>query len=113
MKESTLLKIALMTTVIGILLLFYTGLQPIPESSSKEVQSKTEGAVKITGEVSKITKTGSTVFLTVELPLETTVVVFDNDINLEEGSRIEVIGNIDEYQGKKEVIANRIRVVAG
>ena len=113
MKESTLLKIALMTTVIGIVLLYYIGLQPIPESSSKDVQAKTEGIVKLTGQVSKIAKTGSTVFLTVEQPLETTVVVFDKDISLEEGSKIEVIGNIEEYQGKKEVIANRIRVIPG
>ena len=48
--------------------------------------------------------------ITITQPLDMKILLFDN-VSIEEGDYIEVIGEIDEYNGEKEVIGNRVRVV--
>ena len=35
----------------------------------------------------------------------------DRDIDLIEGSYVEVYGEIDEYNGKREIIANKVKII--
>jgi len=47
-------------------------------------------------------------------PQEITVVLFKNEnrtMPIQEGNQVEVIGRVDEYEGKLEIIADRLRVV--
>jgi DNA/RNA endonuclease YhcR with UshA esterase domain len=42
-----------------------------------------------------------------------TVVLFtDEDMELNEGEKIEVIGEVQDYKGKNEIIARKIRVIS-
>ncbi|HLD43025.1 MAG TPA: hypothetical protein VJB08_03500 [Candidatus Nanoarchaeia archaeon] len=111
MKEATILKISLVTTIIGLFLLFYIGLQPLAETSAEDLLEKTEGAVKFTGQVKGVSRAEGVTFVKVVQPVETTVVVFGNTINLSQGDTIEIIGDLDQFNGQKEVIARRIRMV--
>lgn len=116
MKEKTLLKIALIVAVLGTSVLFFA-------SSNLEVDEKTidkinkdnlDENVKINGVVSRITELNSTTFIEITQPSSIDVVVFKDkqgNLSIKEGSRIEIMGKIEEYEGNLEIIAYRIRVV--
>ena len=47
-------------------------------------------------------------------PNEITVVLFKNENKatlIQEGNEVEIIGKVDEYEGKLEIIAQRARIV--
>jgi len=69
--------------------------------------------IKLQGTVTKITDKGSVVFVEVNQQSPVTVVLFADDKNfkLNNGDSIEVIGEVQEYNGKNEIIAQKIRVI--
>ena len=47
-------------------------------------------------------------------PQEITVVLFKNEdkaIQIKDGNEVEVIGRVGEYEGKLQIVADRLRVV--
>jgi len=69
--------------------------------------------VKIAGMVTKLTKKDKVVFLTVEgLKTETMDIIFfpKEDIFINLGDHVTVEGTVEEYQGKKEVVGNKLVV---
>lgn len=116
MKEKNLLKIALICSLIGILILFIT-------SQSISVQEKTisritiEDAgnkVKIKGSVEKVIDTEKVTIINVMQPQDLDVVLFketNETFDIQKDDFIEVIGKIEEYQGKLEVIGQRVRII--
>ena len=95
MKENTLLKIALIITVIGILLLF-TKVE-IQENSFREQTFK--------GTVLSISKTNTTTFITSSINLN--LVIFDSVVPLEKGDEIEIRGEIS----KGSLLVDELRVI--
>jgi len=95
MKENTLLKIALIITVIGILLLF-TKVE-IQENSFREQTFK--------GTVLSISKTNTTTFITSSINLN--LVIFDSVVPLEKGDKIEIRGEIS----KGSLLVDELRVI--
>lgn len=111
MKEATLLKIAMITTITGIFLLFIIS-EKLPIEEIKDIETTDKIDVKLKGPVSRISDLEKVAFITITQPKDTTVLVFKKEkLNISEGDYIEVIGRIEEYEGEKEVIANRIRVI--
>ncbi len=111
MKDSLLIRIALITSIIGIgfliIILTTTGLQEIDISEAKELEE--DATIRITGRVERITSKEDFSIINIKKEEEITVILFDK-VNLSKGQRVEVIGKTKDYKGEKEVIAEKIVV---
>ncbi|HLD18440.1 MAG TPA: OB-fold nucleic acid binding domain-containing protein [Candidatus Nanoarchaeia archaeon] len=113
MKENTLLKIALICSLIGLILLYFISIKiEVKDYKPNLVNENIGDDVKFEGIVTKISGKGSVVFVEVSQQNHIAVVLFtDDDINLKNGDNVEVIGEVQEYNGKNEIIAQKIRVI--
>jgi DNA/RNA endonuclease YhcR with UshA esterase domain len=116
MQEKTLLKTALITSLLGLAVLYLiSGNIEIKESNIEQITlDNKDEFVKLTGRVNKIIDTGSVVIMEIMQPQEITVVFFKNEnqsMSIQEGNQVEVIGTVDEYEGKLEIIADRLRII--
>ena len=114
MKEKTLIKICLLSVIVGIIIMFFANRMITPKEIKISDVSEEYNYVKIKGEVVKIYVSESgTAFI--ELSDESgsvDVVVFKGSIenvsNITTGDFIEVIGKPEKYKGEMEVIASSI-----
>lgn len=112
MKEQTLLKIALISSILGLAILFAVA----RASDASQVQiSAIDGTmkgneVKILGTVQGVRNTGEVQILDISQPATITVFV-SGQPPLKKGDMVEVIGRVDEYKEEQEIIADRIRVI--
>jgi len=116
MKEKTLLKIALICSLLGIVVLFtISDNLSIEESDISKINHAEIGeTVKITGRIEKMSDTDKLMFLEVgQEKIETVPVLLfkDSDIALKQGDYVEILGTIEDYEGEREIIANRIRLI--
>jgi hypothetical protein len=113
MQEKDIYKAAVLITIIGLIILFICSenLQLSPSSSLET--AKPSQSLKLAGVVSKFNFQDKVAFLTIEgsQVTENEVIVFtDKPFFIEEGNYVEVTGTIEEYNGKKELIASEIVV---
>ncbi|MBU2634174.1 MAG: hypothetical protein KJ674_02930 [Nanoarchaeota archaeon] len=112
MKESTLLKLALITSLLGILIiLFISEKTEIPSSDIKSINKNLlNKEVQITALVENVIETPGLYILTVkDNSASIKVIVFKEDpINITENSIIEIIGTVTEYKNQTEIIAKEI-----
>jgi len=116
MKENTLLKIALIATLTGLVLLFLISDNiKIDEKNIEKITiDNKDEFVKVKGRVSKLIDTEKVTILEITQPQEITVVLFkpvNQTSPIKEGNEIEVIGKVDEYEGSLEIIAHRARII--
>ena len=116
MKEKTLLKIALICSLVGLLILYL--ISDSIEIKEKNIEKITlenkDEFVKLRGIVSNVVDTEKVVIMEITQPQEITVVLFKDKetVNIQPGNEIEVIGKVDEYEGTLEIIADRLRVIS-
>lgn len=105
-----LLKISFIGAIAGIILLFIISenisIAKIPADMIDE--SYIGRSVRFLGTITKISS--SEKFSSIEIDGKILVVLFDK-INLTKGNKIEVIGKVDEYKNKIEVMADSIRMI--
>lgn len=114
MKESIILKIALICSLVGLVVLYFISSKIEIKDYKPPSLSKNIGEdVRLDGVVTKITDRGSVVFIDVIHQSPITVVLFSDDDNLKlkNGDNIEVVGEVQEYNGREEIIAEKIRVI--
>ena len=116
MQDKTLLKISVICSLVGIIVLFLIAdnLNLSTTEISKIQQSELGKQVKITGKIESLSETDTLMFLTVgQEKIETVSVVLfkDSDIALEKGDNIELTGTLEDYEGKREILANRIVII--
>lgn len=114
MKENTLLKIALICSLVGLIALYFASTKIEVKDYRPGLLNKNVGDdVKLNGIVTKITDRGDVVFIDVSQQNPITVVLFtdDDNLKLKNGDNIEVMGEVQEYNGKNEIIAEKIRVI--
>lgn len=113
MQTSLLLKISLITSIIGLILLFYLAENLEPKLIEiKEIDERLfEEYVKISGEISKVRETEGLYILTVNDGEEIDVIIFKNKekLSFTKNSRVEVIGKVSEFRGKLQIEAFEIR----
>ena len=116
MKEKTLLKVALICSLLGLLILYL--ISSNIEIKEKNIEKITIGNkdefVKLNGIVNNVVDTEKVTIIKILQPQEITVVLFKNEnktMPIQQGNEVEVIGKVDEYEGKMEIIADRLRVV--
>jgi len=116
MQEKNLLKIALIISLTGLLILYL--ISDNIEIKEKNIEKITidnkDEFVKIKGTVSKVIDTERVTILELIQPQQITVVLFKNEnrtMNIQKNNEVEIFGKVDEYEGKLEIIADRLRVV--
>ncbi len=116
MKEKTLLKIALICSLLGLLILYLiSGNIEIKEKNIEKITLENKDEfVKLKGIVSNVVDTEKVTIMEITQPQQITVVLFKNEnktMPIYKGNEIEIFGKVDEYEGKMEIIADRLRVV--
>ena len=114
MKETALLKIALICSLVGLIILYFISTKIEVKDYKPSILNKNIGDdVNLKGAITKITDKGNVVFIEVNQQSPITVVLFTDDDNLKlnNGDNIDVIGEVQEYNGKNEIIAQKIRVM--
>lgn len=117
MKEKTLLKIALLTSLFGVISLWILSENlTVDETTIDKITFENIGdRMKVIGYVTNVLDLGYTKIIEVSQMNNIDVVVFSEDnksLNLFPNDRIEVLGNLEEYRGEKEIIAHRIRKIS-
>ena len=117
MQEKTLLKIALITSLLGLSILY--AISDNIEIKEKDIEKITienkDEFVKLSGIVSNLVNSEKVMILEITQPQEITVVLFknkNNSIDINEGNEVEIFGKVDEYNGKMEIIAERVRIIS-
>ncbi|GAG22180.1 unnamed protein product, partial [marine sediment metagenome] len=101
-------------SLIGIIILFFiSGRIEIDEVTIDKLDEMEIGkTVKIRGYVKDVTNLEKVAFLKIaqEKTEVVSVVLFkEENISLESGDYIEVIGEIEDYKGEKEIIGNLVK----
>ena len=109
MNETVLIKIALICVIVGLPALYILADQiTVDATTLDKINGLPQGStVKITGEVVVVEKYGGISKITVMDTIE--IVVFE-DVDVQVGDDIEIYGNLDEYNGKEQIIAEEIVV---
>jgi DNA/RNA endonuclease YhcR with UshA esterase domain len=111
MNEKQLIKISLTVTLLGLLTLFFYADNFNLRVIENVDQGKVEETVKIQGEITKLSFQDKVAFIEIEgqQVIKTEIVLFnDREIYLKEGDFVQIIGEVEEYNNKKEIIANKI-----
>lgn len=111
MQEKTLLKIALLMALLGLVILYFYSTELDLKAIENLNTASLEQEIKIRGIVQRLSFQDKVIFFTVSGQRTETldVVVFEDEpLFLKEGDLVEVTGILEEYQGKKEVIASSV-----
>ncbi len=111
MNEKNLLHVSLVCSLIGLAILFF--LQGQFDASSSLIQDVEIGDhVKISGAVIIVKRYETIMILKVKDESGIIDVMMDQQQEIQKGSRVEVIGKVSSYKGRKQVEANQIRIVS-
>tara|TARA_Y100000294_G_C8372116_1_gene263170 strand:+ start:310 stop:645 length:336 start_codon:yes stop_codon:yes gene_type:complete len=110
MKEKTLIKISLIFSVIGIVFLYYlVGNVSLDEKEIDKI-NYIDQDIKIKGVVTNIDERDKVAFVEIAQPNVMKVVIFkDDELNLKINDYIEITGNVEEYNGKLQIIAEEVK----
>lgn len=110
MKDKTLLNLALISGIIGVVSLFLImHFSPVKEYNIQELSNETDGkSVKISGTIQRVTNTEKTTFIEIAQTCSITGIIFEN-ITLQKGEKVQVTGKLSEYNGKKEILVDEIK----
>jgi len=115
MRERSLFKISLIGGIVGVVILYLVASElALDKSLISKIDGVPEGnEVLVQGVVERVTNTEKVAFLEVaqEEVKSVTVVLFkDSDIELSAGDVVEIEGTVEDYEGKKEIIGNKVEV---
>ncbi len=111
MQEKQLIKTSLIVASVGLLILlfFADSFELVAINNIENIENEQE--VKLQGVITRLTQLEKVVFIELEGEqiVKSDVILFpDEDLYLQEGNYVEITGTIEEYNNKKEVIANEI-----
>ncbi len=111
MQEKTLVRLSLFITVLGLGFLFVYS-QTLDLSLTPDLETIADSEkVAMKGTVKNLKVTDKAVFFDLEGEkiVHTDVILFaDSSIYLREGDHVELTGQVEEYKGEKEVIADEV-----
>ncbi len=112
MQETHLKQTALLITCIGLFIL-YLYAQEVTLKPTAESINQLPPASKITleGTITSLQKTDKGTFITLEAQRQETIdiIIFHPEsLYLKQGNMVQVQGNLEEYNGKSEIIAQKI-----
>ena len=111
MQEKTVVQLSLIITVLGLSFLFVYA-QTVDFEYTPELETSRESEkVAMKGTVKNLKVTDKAIFFDLEGEkiVHTDVILFaDSSIYLRDGDHVELTGQVEEYKGEKEVIAEKI-----
>lgn len=114
MNEKILLKIALGISIVGLIILslLLNIIEPDEVSFMELGQKQINEHVQIKGIITNIRDYNKTIFLDiVELQPITVIVFYDGKMKLENNSKVSIDGQIQLYNGKRELVANEVKKI--
>jgi len=111
MQEKTVYRVALISLVLGLSFLFIFAEESKLDFTPSIADIPAEEHVNIKGTVSKLSQQENAYFLDIQgcQTIETNVVLFnDQPLYLKEGDYLEISGQVEEYNNKKEIIADSV-----
>ncbi|MAG16185.1 hypothetical protein CMO88_03940 [Candidatus Woesearchaeota archaeon] len=111
MNETSLVKLSLSLSFFGLFLLFVISLfVEAEEVKISELSNVEKNDVKISGQIIAIKKFDNLAIVEIAELKSVDVIVFDKKmLDFKVGNNIIVTGEVKDYKGKKEIIAERIR----
>lgn len=103
MEDKLLLKVCLFLSLLGLLLLFFISYND--KELEFDVLLEEDDVVFLKGEVISLNNVST--FTLLKIANEVDIMVFD-EIELNEGTDIFVVGKIREYKGSKQILATKI-----
>jgi len=109
MQEKTLLKISLVTSIAGVVLLFFISLGTGREERAFELLEPDDYAV-VSGRIGRVTSKGNVTFLSVYQSMPVSAVVIGKDyVEFREGDYVQLRGKVERYKDRNELIVEEIR----
>lgn len=108
MQEKTLLKISLITTITGILILLFISLSIKDEEQPFQLIDN-NNFVTISGNVEQISSINNVTFLRIRQNKPITAIIFEDYIQFKRGDFVELRGTVEEYEGQKELVVEEMR----
>ena len=111
MEEKTLLSASLIMVLLGLTFLYFYAEEVQIRAAQQLGNLPPEEEVRLQGVISRVSQQDRVAFIELQGERVETidVVLFaDEDVYLQEGDYVEITGTVEEYQGKKEVIASKI-----
>ena len=111
MEEKNLLQISIIMVLLGLAFLYFYAEEVEVPTSSQLGNIAPEEKVQIQGIISRLNQQDKVAFIELQGErIETMEVVLfaDEEVYLREGDYVEIMGTVEDYQGKKEVIASQI-----
>lgn len=112
MKRKQLYKISVFLSVIGLTLMYASSLylEPGKVEINQIDESQTGEILEIEGAAVNVTNTGDNLFMDLKDSTGSIMVVnFDSQTSVNEGESLNVIGHVELYEGKLEIIAREIK----
>ncbi len=111
MQEKTLYLISVMVILLGLPFLFFYADEADLPSVARIDSELPEEKVRVSGRITRLSDHDKVIFLELQGErIETMEIVLfkEEEIFLHEGDYVEVSGTVEEYRGKKEVIADKV-----
>ncbi|MBC8495981.1 hypothetical protein H8D36_07530 [archaeon] len=105
MKDSSLLKLALICSIIGVIVLFF--ILQTTELEESNISELDDGVVRIRGFVEKVTNKGNLTLITISKKELVNTVIFES-VEIQEGLFVDLIGQVMDYNGEKEIIIDKL-----
>jgi len=113
MEEKNILKISLILVFLGLIFLYFysseINLNKVENFDNLQLEEK----VKAEGVVKQVSVSEKVIFIKLSALREQQmdVIVFnDEEVFIQKGDLVEISGEVEEYKGKKEIIASKIIV---
>lgn len=111
MEEKNLLKIALISSVVGLFVLYIIA-DSVSVDEKTISQLEENDFTSVRGSITRITQKENVTFLDVSQTNKLSVVLFKPDyLDLKQGDFIEAIGTTKIYDNKMELVANEVRKI--
>jgi hypothetical protein len=114
MQERTLLRISLITTAIGIILLYILSQYSQPEQVQPYTLTNSDlgNKVLVQGNIGSIKQYGNTTIIKVSTNDQIQVVHFQPlKFSLNKNEQIEIIGTVQKHKGEYQLISDEIRII--
>ena len=117
MKEKTLIRICIVSIIVGLFVMYYSNKSFVPDTITINQVSEDYNFIKIRGAVNRVvtSKSGTTFMEVSDDTGDISIVVFkDSILNIDEiktDNFIEILGRPEKYKEKMEIIASKIQLV--
>ena len=114
MEEKTLYQLSVGVIIAGLLFLYFYAEEVDVHVDPQKIEGElTEETAHLRGRVTQLHTAEKVIFLKVEgerIESNDVILFTPEPIYVKEGDTVEITGTVEEYRGKREVVANKVEV---